>query len=253
MKYPLTILLALTAYIGQAQTGLVPGKNILDKKYLKNGSYEMALFMESEGQLEEAFAFTLDINYTGKTLSVYTTMTMVFTPDDPTTDTSISDGTTFKPIYRSSRSKAHEMVVNYGENVSGYYYDKETEKRYTIKEKGKAFFDSYTYPYLLGLLPLTEGYTNELTVFDFKPDKPDNSTYLKKARIEGVKSDVYVSKLSGEHKVWQISVYEDTTKDSFVYYVDQETRRIWKIDFVLHGTHMMLLDKEKDAKVKERI
>jgi hypothetical protein len=226
----------------------VPVENIFDKKYLINGTYEMALFMETEGKMEEAFSFTLSINYTGKTLSIYTTMVMLLDTTGSSTDTSISDGNTFKPIYRSSNSKYHKMVVNYGKNVSGYYYDKETQKRYTIKEQGSAFFDNYTYPYLLALLPLNTGYSNEMTVFDFKPE---NSINLKKVRIEGVNSDVYVSKLSGEHKVWQVSVFEEATKDSFVYYIDQETRRIWKIDFVLRGTHMLFVDKEAEVKMKK--
>lgn len=244
------MLLTMTALIGQAQTVLVPGEHVLDKKYIKNGTYEMALFMESDGKLEETFSFTLNIDYTGKTLGVYTTMVMLLDTTDVTTDTSISDGNTFKPIYRSSNSSYHKMVVNYNKNTSGYYYDKETQKRYTIKERGNAFFDSYTYPYLLGLLPLTSGYRNELAIFDFKPK---NSTNLKTARIDEVKSDVYVSELSGEHKVWQVSVYEEATKNSFIYYIDQETRRIWKIDFVVHDTHMMFIDKERDAKLKKAI
>ncbi|HUP13425.1 MAG TPA: hypothetical protein VM187_14475 [Niastella sp.] len=243
--------MALTVVVTHAQTVLVPAENILDKKDLHNGTYQMALFMEIEGKLEEAFSFTLTVNYTGKTLAIYTSMLMVFDSEDAaTTDTSISDGNTFKPIYRSSNGQFHKMVINYGKNVSGYYYDKKTQKRYKIKEHGGAFFDNYTYPYLLGLLPLTTGYKSEMAVFDFKPD---NSTNLKTAHIDEVKSEVYVSELSGEHKVWKVKVYEEVTNDSFVYYIDQETRRIWKIDFVLHGTHMMFIDKEEDAKVKSSL
>lgn len=250
MKYTLLLLLTATAFIGHAQTMLVPGKNIIEKKYLKSGTYEWAYFMETDGQLDEAFSFTLSINYTGKTLSIYTNMTMLLDTTGHSTDTSICDANTFKPIYRSSNSEFHEMVVNYGKDVNGYYYDKQTRKKHIIKEQGNAFFDSYTYPYLLALLPLTTGYSKEFTVFDFIPD---NSTNLKKTRIENVISDVYVSKLTGEHKVWQVSVYEEATKDSFVYYIDQETRRIWKIDFVMRDKHRMFIDKEVEVKLKKTL
>src|SRR5688572_1786499 len=110
------------------------------------------------------------------------------------------------------------MVVNFGKEVSGYYYDKKTKKRHPLNDQGHAFFDSYTYPYLLGLLPLTTGYRNELAIYDFKPGNASNT---KKARIEEVKSNLYKSNLTGEHKVWQVSVFEEATKDSYVYYIDK--------------------------------
>lgn len=236
------MLLTMTALIGQAQTVLVPGENVLDKKYIKNGTYEMACFAESGGRQIEISTFTIQINNTGKALGVYTLLQWAHNKD-VVIDTSISDGNTFKPIYRSSISKTREMVVHYGKDVSGYYYDKQTKKRQTIKEAGSAFFDSYTYPYLLGLLPLTSGYRNDLAVYDYKPGNTSNT---KKARIEEVKSNLYSSKLTGEHKVWQVNVYEEATKDSYVYYIDKESRRLWKVDILTQGQRLLMIDKEID-------
>lgn len=236
------MLLTMTALIGHAQTVLVPGENVLDKKYLKNGTYEMACYAESGGQQVEVSTFTITINSTPKTLAVYTFLEIAGSKD-PSIDTSIADGNTFKPIYRSSNSINRKMVVNYGKDVSGYYYDKKTKKRHPIKDDGHAFFDSYTYPYLLGLLPLTTGYKNELAVYDFKPGNTSNT---KKARIEEVKSNMYTSNLTGAHKVWQVSVYEEATKDSYVYYIDKDTRRIWKVDILTQGQRLLLIDKEID-------
>ena len=236
------MLLTMTALIGQAQTVLVPGENVLDKKYIKNGTYEMACYAESGGRQIEVSTFSITINATNKTLGVYTNLQWASTKE-VVIDTSISDGNTFKPVYRSSISKAREMVVHYGKDVSGYYYDKQTKKRQTIKEAGSAFFDSYTYPYLLGLLPLTSGYRNELAVYDYKPGNTSNT---KKARIEEVKSNLYTSNLTGEHKVWQVNVYEEATRDSYVYYIDKESRRLWKIDILTQGQRLQLIDKEID-------
>jgi hypothetical protein len=238
------MLLAMTALFAQAQTVLVPGpgESVLDKKYLKNGTYEMGCYAESGGKQIEVSTFTVKINSTSKALGIYTYLKLA-TTKDVSIDTSISDGTTFKPIYRSSNSKMREMVVHYGKDVSGYYYDKQTKKKHSIKEAGSAFFDSYTYPYLLGLLPLTTGYRNDLAVFDFKPGNTSNT---KKARIEEVKSNLYVSSLTGEHKVWQVNVYEEATKDNYVYYIDKESRRLWKIDIVTQGQRLSLIDKEID-------
>jgi hypothetical protein len=227
----------------KAQTVLVPGEKVFDKKWIRNGTFEMACYASSGGQQVEISSFTIKINSTGKALSVYTALQMTGSPDI-SLDTSIADGNTFKPIYRSSFSKVKDMVVNYGKEVTGYYYDKQTKKRHTIKEGGNnAFFDSYTYPYLLGLLPLTTGYKNDLAVYDFKPG---NQTNTKKARIEEVKSNMYISNLTGEHKVWQVSVYEEATKDSYVYYIDKDTRRLWKVEILTQGQQLLLVDKEID-------
>ncbi|HEY1202231.1 MAG TPA: hypothetical protein VGE79_14665 [Niastella sp.] len=232
----------MTALIGHTQTVLVPGENVLDKKFIKNGTYEMACYAESGGQQIEISTFTIKINNTGKALGVYTQLQWASTKD-VVIDTSISDGNTFKPIYRSSNSKTRQMVVNYGKDVSGYYYDKQTKKRTTIKESGSAFFDSYTYPYLLGLLPLTTGYHNDMAVYDYKPGNTSNT---KKTRIEEVKSNLYKSNLTGEHKVWQVNVYEEATKDSYVYYIDKDSRRLWKIDIQTQGQRLQMIDKEID-------
>jgi hypothetical protein len=242
MKYTFSMLLAITALFARAQSVLVPGENILDRKYLKNGTYEMACYAESGGQQVEVSTFTIRINSTSKSLGVYTYLQWAYTKD-VSIDTSISDANTFKPIYRSSNSANREMVVHYGKDVSGYYYDKKTKKKHTIKDAGSAFFDSYTYPYLLGLLPLTTGYRNDLAVYDFNPANASNT---KKARIEEVKSNLYVSNLTGEHKVWQVNVHEEGTNDSYVYYIDKESRRLWKIDILTQGQRLLLIDKEID-------
>jgi hypothetical protein len=232
----------MTGLFGHAQTVLTPGENVLDKKFIKSGTYEMACYAESNGQQFEVSTFTISINSTSKNLAVYTLLKMA-NQKDVSIDTSISDPNTFRPIYRSSNTRNREMVVHYGKDVSGYYYDKQTKKRTTIKDQGNAFYDSYTYPYLLGLLPLTTGYRGDMAVYDFKPGNTSNT---KNARIEEVKSNIYKSNLTGDHKVWQVNVYEEATKDSYVYYIDKDTRRIWKVDILTQGQRLLLIDKEID-------
>lgn len=238
-----SLLLIVTTEVCNAQTVLVPGENVLDKKWIRNGTYEMGCYAEADGQQVEISSFTIKINSSNNALTVYTALQMTGS-NDISVDTSIADGNTFKPIYRSSFSIAKEMVIRYGKEVAGYYYDKKTKKRYSIKDAGNpSFFDSYTYPYLLGLLPLTTGYKTDLAVYDFKPG---NQTNTKKARIEEVKSNMYVSNLTGEHKVWQVNVFEEATKDSYVYYIDKDTRRLWKVEILTQGQRLLLIDKETD-------
>jgi len=236
------ISLLITANNIQAQSVITPGQNVLDKKWIKSGTYEMGCYINSGGTPLEVGTFTVKINSDNNRLSIYTA-SRVKGSDAVSVDTSIADGNTFKPIYRSSHNSMSDMVINYGQQVSGYYYDKPAKKRIAIKDAGNAFFDSYAYPYLLGLLPLTTGYKNELAVYDFKPE---NQTNTKTARIEEVKSNMYNSNLTGEHKVWQVNVFEEATKASYVYYIDKDTRRLWKIEMSGQGQQITLIDKETD-------
>jgi hypothetical protein len=237
------IVLIIASIASRAQTVLVPGENIFDKKFIKNSSYEMVCYANVNGSQVEISSFNVQISTSNKTLAVYTTLRMAAS-QDVSIDTSIADWDTFKPIYRSSSNKVRDMVLHYGKEVTGYYYDKQSRKRQTIKDPVKnTFFDSYAYPYILGLLPLTTGYKNDIAVYDFKPG---NKTNTKTARIEEVKSNLYKSNLTGEHKVWQVNVFEPATNDSYVYYIDKDTRRLWKIEIQTQGQQLALVDSEID-------
>lgn len=237
-----TLLLTVTTVFCQAQTLLVPGENVLDKKWIKSGIFDMACYAETKGQQVMISSFTYQINSTNKALAVYTAYQMTGSPDI-TLDTSIADGNTFKPIYRSSFGSSKDMVLHFGKDVSGYYYDKKSKKRHPIKESGNAFFDSFMYPYILGFLPLTTGYKSNLAVYEYKPG---NNTNTKKTRIEEVKSNMYTSTLTGEHKVWAVNVFEEATNDRYVYYIDKDSRRLWKVEIETQGQRLLLIDKETD-------
>ncbi len=239
-----TLLLAAATGLCQAQTVLTPGDHSFDKKWLKSGKYEMACFSLDGGRNKtEISTFVIEINSGSGPLAIYTTLKLPGS-DDQWKDTSIVDGHTFKPVYRSSFNRNREMVLKYGKEVTGHYYDKQTKERSAIKEPVKeAFFDSYSYPYLLALLPLASGYNAHMTVYDYKPG---NTSNIKKTLIEEVKNSLYVSELTGEHKSWHVSVYEQATNEKYEYYIDKETRRLWKIEVFSNGQHILMVDKELD-------
>jgi hypothetical protein len=57
---------------------------------------------------------------------------------------------------------------------------------------------------------------------------------------------MYVSNLTGEHKVWQVNVFEEATKDNYTYYIDKDTRRLWKVEVLTQGQRLLMVDKETD-------
>ncbi len=226
-----------------SQNVLIPGENEFDKKWMSNSVSEMVYLAIKEGKQIEIGSFNIEITTKRNAFSVFTRLQFL-NSDDKWMDTSIADINTFKPLYRSSFSKDRDFVIRYSKDISGYYNDKQTKKRKVVKEQVKIqFFDFYIYPYLLGLLPLSAGYKKDLMVYDYKPE---NASNIQKTRIEEVKSNVYTSSLTGEHKVWQVTVFEETTKDRYQYFIDKDTRRIWKIEISAKGQQLMLLNKEAD-------
>ena len=238
----LTILVLLGAN-GQGQQLISPTSNSIEKNRIKNGKYLMGYYMLSEGKYVEIAHFNIDILYNSQALTIATALRFL-NSGEIWNDTSIADPGNFKAVYRSSSNKKRDYSIKFGQEVIGTYFDKETNKRVPIIEKVKNnFFDSYAYPYLLGLLPLTIGYRAELPVYEYLAAGKSN---VKKARIEEVKNNIYKSDLTGEHKVWQVSVIEESTNDQYQYFIDKETRRIWKIEISSNGQSILLLDKEID-------
>lgn len=171
---------------------LVPGNNTFETAKLKSGRTEMTYYAVSGSRKAEIGSFAVDIAFNTKTLSVFTTLQFLNSPD-LLVDTCISDGITFKPIYRSSFSKDNDYVLKYNKEVTAYHYNKLTKKRTAIQDQViDAFFDSYAYPYFLGMLPLATGYKKDLVVYDYKLEHKTNIT---KTRIEEVKAILMSARL----------------------------------------------------------
>lgn len=242
-KYWMLMLSMQVVTFCSGQNILMPGARLFEKNRLKVGRTEMAYYAFSNGQKVEIGSFLIDIVSNEKTIAVYTSLQFLNSADR-WIDTCIADANTFKPIYRSSYSKDRNYSLHYAKEVTGYYLNKQTQKRNSIQEPiNDAFFDNNSYPYLLGLLPLSSGYKKELPVFEYKPDNKSN---ISKTRIEEVRNNTYSSSLTGEHKVWQVSVVEELTGDQYEYYIDKASNRIWKIEIFAKGQQLFLVNKEKD-------
>ncbi|SEW51514.1 DUF3108 domain-containing protein [Chitinophaga arvensicola] len=213
-----------------------------DSKLLKNGKYTLACYTVNNGSESEIGTFTIGINTSGDKLAL-TTITALAGLEE-WKDTAISDLSSFKPVYRASHSTLKDMVLHFGNNVTGYYVDKKTGKKTQIQEAGNGYFiDSYTYPFLLSLLPLSSGYSTDLPVYEYKPANNDN---LKKAVVEEVKNSTWVSKYTGKHDVWEVTVVEPATNEKSVSYIDKKTRRLWQIDSWSDGQQIRMVDTEND-------
>ncbi|RBL93397.1 hypothetical protein DF182_12840 [Chitinophaga flava] len=224
----------------------IPGKSqaqgVFDNKLLKSGKYTLACYSVNGGNELAIGTFTIGINTTNDKLALTTVMAL--SGLEEWKDTAISDLSTFKPIYRASHNTMKEMVLYFGNDVTGYYLDKKTGKKNQIKEAGNQYFiDSYTYPFLLSLLPLTSGYSTDLSVYEYKPTNNGN---VKKAIVEEVKNNIYISKFTGKHDVWEVTVVEPSTNEKSVSYIDKKTRRLWQVDMFSNGQQIKMVDTETD-------
>jgi len=244
MRTTSTIFFVFITLNTNAQSLIKPGDHSFDKKFIKSTHYEMSYFAVSGRQTIEISAFDVDVKVNGKTISVYT---RIKSPvgNSIWVDTSIADINTLKPVYRSSDNSDKQYHIKYGTTIEGYYYDKKSGKGLQIKDNTNSdFFDSFIYPYLLGALPLNSGYKAILPVYEYKPGTINN---ISNTRITEVKSSMYRSEITGEHAVWQVSVFEEGTNVKYEYYIDKESRKLWKVDILAsNGKKYLLVDKELD-------
>lgn len=244
-RYIVCMLLFVASTVAvESQPYVTPGDNRLDARKLKSANYEMELYAQSNSGYVPVGAYTVTVSVTAKTVAVYTILKM-YSNNEKSVDTTIADINTLTPLYRSSFSSAKDMVLKYGKEIRGYYYDKEKKKRTEIKEvPGTPVFDSYIYPYIFSAIPLTLGYNAKMPVYDCKPARNNNFTTT---TIESVKNNIYKAQFSGEQKVWQVSVYEEGTSDKYEYFIDKEDSRIWKIEMIAgNGQKFLLTDREID-------
>lgn len=244
MRTVSVIISIFVSLCANAQSLLKPGDNSFDKNFIKSTHYEMSYFAVSGRQTLEISTFDVDIKVNGKTISVYTRINSP-AGNSIWSDTSISDIHTLKPVYRSSDNSEKQYHLKYGTTIEGYYYDKKFKRGNQIKDNNKGgFFDSFIYPYLLGALPLISGYKAILPIYEYKPGA---NKYVSNTRITEVKSSMYRSEVTGEHAVWQVSVFEEGTNVKYEYHIDKESRKLWKVEILAStGQQYLLVDKELD-------
>lgn len=242
-----TILFLLSTGACFSQNLLTPGDKSLDVKKLKSSTYEMELYAQSKSGYVPVGSYTVTVKPAVKTIAVYTVLKM-YSNNEKYIDTTVADAATLAPIYRSSTNPAKDMVLKYGKVITGHYLDKAKGKRTEVKETaGGVIFDSYIYPYVFAAMPITLGYRAKMPVFECKPG---NNSNFKSTFIESVNNNVYKSQFSGEHKVWQVHVYEEGTNDKYDYFIDKDNSRIWKIEVSAgDGQKYLLTDKEIDFEI----
>lgn len=217
---------------------LNPDNITAKKKFIKNESSTMTWFMlQDTAKIEIGEVFTKIEKKKGR-IVVITTVDRKQTASK-WVDSTIVETTDFKPVYHSSFNQQRDMVLNFGKEVTGYYLDKKTGKKTMISEKTeKPYFDSNFYPQLIRWLPLKDGYSTVISIFDYKPT---TKTGVMTATVKSVQK-TSVNFNGQEHSVWKVQVTDDISGNTAVstYYIDDKTRKILKQDIDFNGRKMSM-------------
>lgn len=229
MKNILTLLFAFTVFGLSAQTKakMVPGNPTIETKWIKNEKYQM-MWMAVRGEEKYIVARINNQVIVGqKKLSLLSSID-VNGAKTKWLDTTTVAMPSLKPIHHFSDNLERSISLNFGKTITGKYEDKVKKQKTVINEVvAGEYFDSNFYPYLVCLLPLKEGYTQEITTYDYSPAKKGLLT----ASITKVKSGTYQTK-KGVVPVWIVSSVETINgqQSNVEYFIGKADRKLWKQD-----------------------
>ena len=238
MKYIALFIVSLSTLLANAQTKLVPAKNVVDKKWLTNRQYQMIWYALRDTAKFEIGMITTTVNNANDKITVITNVS-VKKGSTPWIDSTVASVNDMRPIYHSSYNTRRDMVLNFGKIVTGYYNDKMKKTATSISDTTKEeYFDSNLYPSLITWLPLKEGYKQDIAIYDYNPA---GKIGVINASVQDVKKGTYQSPVSGDHNVWVVTVVDDIVGEGkTTYYIDVADRKLWKQEIETAGRKMLL-------------
>ncbi|WP_052599841.1 hypothetical protein [Aureispira sp. CCB-QB1] len=241
MKYTFYVWLIVIGACSPAfsqKTPLSPLYNPAKKNLIQSETSEMDWFMLNDSLKIPIGNIQTKIQRDKEKIQIIKTISMKQSPVQ-WIDSTVVGVLNFEPIYHSSFNAQRDMVLNFGEKVTGYYLDKKTAIKTPISEKTNAsFFDSNFYPELVRLLPLKNGYSNTISIFDYNPTAKIG---VVRATIRSVKK-MTISFKGKKKQVWVVETTDDISNNSTVstYYIDRTSRKILKQEIDLGDRKMVM-------------
>lgn len=243
MKAALFSVFFLVSLIGQSQETLQPGKRIVDKKWIQPGSYTMTWYIMRGTTKSEMGKVTTTLSVQDKELIVETSVKLKGM-NGKWVDSTIADLRTLAPVYHSSTNMQRDMSIRFGKVVQGWHYDKMKKKTTErLDTLAMDYFDSNLYPLLIGWLPLKDGYTATLHIYDFNPDARSG---VLKAFVKGVQSTTLDDPKTGKTEVWAVTVSDEIgngENGESTYYFTKKTRKLLKQEIRV-GNRVMVMERD---------
>lgn len=227
----------------KSQNIILPGDKSLNMSLIKTGKFTMGYNVVQDGKATEICIYETELNLSNQNFNLKSSLNFI-SSDLKWKEDIVADAKTLKPIRRISERDTRNFTLNFSNNITGEISTKSKSKSKPIKFSiSEDYFDIATYPYVISALPLTTGYKATIPVLDYDAKEP-NKVY--NVLVKEVKSHIFHSDLTGDHNVWKVAVFEESSNNNFIYYIDKETRKIWRADILSNGTVLFLLDKETD-------
>jgi hypothetical protein len=240
MKLLLLSILAIISFAAHSQSLLTPSKKSFEKEWIKNSSYQMTWYALKDTSKFELGKVTTQILTDKKNLTIVTNVNMK-NMKTAWVDSTIADTKTLKPIRHASYNMQRDMVLNFGEIVTGFYNDKMKKSTSIINDTTHTgYFDSNLDPVLIGWLPLADNYKQYISIYDYNPAAKIG---VIKASVKNVTSSTYLTDKNGLRNVWVVTVSDEIGKGEngvSTYYFDKADRRLWKQEIDANGRKMMM-------------
>lgn len=225
-------------FFSMGQNRLSPQNVTIDHSLVKNETTKMKWFVLQDTMKVEIGNVQTDIQKKGKDLIVISTINLNRSPVQ-WVDSTIVKMEHFKPIYHSSYNQQRDMVLHFKKEITGYYLDKTNDKKTIISEKtDQSYFDSNFYPQLIRWLPLKDGYSNIISIFDYNPTAKIG---VITATITNVKSDTLLRN-SQSKEIWIVTTTDDISDNEVLstYYIEKESRKLLKQEINMKGRKMLM-------------
>lgn len=234
------LFILLSASFCKAQNVSLKGNNRFEKKWVTPETYQMRWYMQRDTQLIEMGLVKTEVKINPKSVLLITTVRMKNTKSD-WIDSSMAERAGFRPVFHTSYNTQRDIVLKFGKIVRGVYNDKTKKTSIVITDTTHTdYFDSNLYPYLIRLLPLKEGFTTTIPIYDFNPDgKKGVLSAVVKAVIGGK-----ISQHGQEKEVWIVTVTDEIGSDSSAYstyYIGKADRKLLKQEMNIRGRKMVML------------
>jgi len=236
--YLLAFILGTTLQVTAQQGILTPKNNPADHKLVESETYEMAWYMLNGDQRMDVGQVRTEIQEKGDKILVRTSVDMK-RATSAWVDTTIVKANTFEPLYHSSYNQQRDMVLQFSEEVTGYHLDKASgnRKEITVPVDGP-FFDSNFYPQLIRWLPLEEGYSTTMAIFDYNPKSEIGIMAATIKNTEETTLDI-----DGiTTRVFKVTATDDISNNTATstYYIAVDSRKMVKQEIEVGGRKMVM-------------
>lgn len=199
----------------------------IEKKWIKNEVFKMKFFSVNDTTKTEIGKITHSIEIDNQVITQSMTMEAKMFKSDfiDITAYRLND---FMPIYHSSSNDQRLITVAYDDTINAVYRGTKDKKIVTYQEalnKNTMLYDSSVYQNIIRWLPLKNGYTQEIPIFNYDPNSQSGIIYSK---IIQVSTEKLQTKISGLREVWKVTEQYGNSNLTTVHFIDKENRKLWK-------------------------